>query len=105
VDLVVHHGGSGTMLGAFAAGRPQLVLPRGADQFTNADAVVSSGAGSRLLPAELTSDAVTVTAWALLAGEDVHAASRRLAEEIAAMPSPREVAGRLPDLVGAGGDQ
>jgi UDP:flavonoid glycosyltransferase YjiC (YdhE family) len=93
VDLVVHHGGSGTMLGAFAAGKPQLVVPQGADQFTNADAVVSSGAGSRLLPAELTSDAVTVTARALLADEDAHAASRRLAEEIAAMPSPREVAG------------
>jgi UDP:flavonoid glycosyltransferase YjiC (YdhE family) len=81
------------------------VLPRGADQFTNADAVVSSGAGRRLLPAELTSDAVTVTARALLSNEDVHAAARRLAREIAAMPSPREVAGRLPDLVGAGGDQ
>jgi UDP:flavonoid glycosyltransferase YjiC (YdhE family) len=105
VDLVVHHGGSGTMLGAFAAGKPQLVLPRGADQFSNADAVVSSGAGRRLLPAELTSDAVTVTARELMSNEDVHAAARRLAEEIAAMPSPREVAGRLPDLVGAGGDQ
>jgi MGT family glycosyltransferase len=105
VDLVVHHGGSGTMLGTFAAGKPQLVLPRGADQFTNADTVVSSGAGSQLLPAELTSDAVKVAAQALLTDEDVHAASRRLAEEIAAMPSPREVAGRLPELVGAGGDE
>jgi UDP:flavonoid glycosyltransferase YjiC (YdhE family) len=40
VDLVVHHGGSGTMLGAAAHGRPQLVLPLGADQFYNGDADV-----------------------------------------------------------------
>jgi UDP:flavonoid glycosyltransferase YjiC (YdhE family) len=105
VDLVVHHGGSGTMLGAFAAGKPQLVLPMGADQFSNADAVVEAGAGTCLLPAELTGEAVTVTSKALLANEDTRAAARELAEEIAAMPSPREIAGRLPRLVGARGDQ
>jgi hypothetical protein len=105
VDLVVHHGGSGTMLGAFAAGKPQLVLPQGADQFTNADAVVEAGAGARLLPAELTSEAVALAARALLADEDTLTAARRLAAEIAAMPSPREVAGRLPALVGVGGDE
>ncbi|HWM06237.1 MAG TPA: hypothetical protein VNP92_28160 [Actinophytocola sp.] len=31
VDLVVHHAGSGTMLGAFGAGLPKLVLPVPAD--------------------------------------------------------------------------
>jgi hypothetical protein len=105
VDLVVHHGGSGTMLGTFAAGKPQLVLPQGADHFTNADAVVEAGAGARVLPAELTSDAVAATARVLLTDEDARTAARRLAAEIAAMPSPREVARRLPALIGAGGDQ
>lgn len=32
-DLVVHHGGSGTVLGALAHGVPQVLLPKGADQF------------------------------------------------------------------------
>ncbi|MET0818878.1 MAG: glycosyltransferase, partial [Solirubrobacteraceae bacterium] len=36
VDVVAHHGGSGTMLGALAHGIPQLLLPHGADQFMNA---------------------------------------------------------------------
>lgn len=99
VDLVVHHGGNGTMLGAFAAGRPQLVLPQGADQFTNAQAVLDAGAGDRLLAAELSVDAVTVSAGALLADEDRRAAARRLAEEIAAMPSPADIAVRLPTLI------
>lgn len=38
-DLFVHHGGSGTTLGALSAGVPQLLLPAGADQFANAEAV------------------------------------------------------------------
>lgn len=105
VDLVVHHGGSGTMLGTLAAGKPQLVLPQGADQFTNAEAVVEAGAGARLLPAELTSEAVTVNARALLSDVDAHAAARRLAEEIAALPSPRKVASRLPRLIESAGDE
>jgi UDP:flavonoid glycosyltransferase YjiC (YdhE family) len=105
VDLVVHHGGSGTMLGTFAAGKPQLVLPQGADQFTNADAVVDAGAGARLLPTEQTSEAVTVTARDLLSNMDCRIAARRLADEIAAMPSPREIVAQLPALVDAGGDQ
>jgi hypothetical protein len=35
----------------------------------------------------------------LLADESVKAAARRVAEEIAAMPSPWEVARRLPELI------
>ncbi|MFI6099877.1 glycosyltransferase [Lentzea sp. NPDC051213] len=91
VDLVVHHGGSGTTLGALAAARPQLVVPQGADGFGNADAVVAAGAGTRLLPDELTSESVADHARALLADEAVRAAARRVAGEIAAMPSPDEV--------------
>jgi len=102
VDLVVHHGGSGTMLGTFAAGKPQLVLPQGADQFTNAEAIVEAGAGGRILPPELTSEAVTATVRTLLSDLDVRAAASRLAKEIAKMPSPREIAKQLPALIDQG---
>lgn len=97
-DLVVHHGGSGTMLGAFAAGVPQLLLPRGADQFSNAEAVTGAGAGERLLPGEVSGEAITAKAAALLADDSARAAVRSLADEIAAMPSPAEVAALLPEL-------
>ncbi|MEA5362269.1 glycosyltransferase, partial [Amycolatopsis sp., V23-08] len=50
VDLVVHHGGSGTTLGAFGAGVGQLLLPQGADQFANADAVLAAGGCAPPLP-------------------------------------------------------
>jgi UDP:flavonoid glycosyltransferase YjiC (YdhE family) len=100
VDVVVHHGGSGTTLGALAAGVPQLVLPQGADQFANAEALTAAGAALRLLPAELTVAAVARQTLTLSAtsGNDHRDAARAVAEEIARMPSPAEVARRLPEL-------
>ena len=99
-DVVVHHGGSGTTLGALAAGVPQLVLPQGADQFANAEALCAAGAALQLLPAEVTADAVCERARRLLskAGDGSHLdAARAIADEITAMPSPAQVARRLPD--------
>ena len=42
-DVVVHHGGTGTMLGAVEHGRPQVVLPQGADQHLNARRLAELG--------------------------------------------------------------
>jgi hypothetical protein len=97
-DLVVHHGGSGTTLGSLSAGVPQLILPQGADQFTNAEAVTGLGAGEQLLGAEANGDAIAIRAKHLLGDESVREVSRALAAEIAAMPSPEEVARRLPEF-------
>ncbi len=44
-SLVVCHGGSGTTLGALAAGLPMVLVPMFADQFANAQHVVDIGAG------------------------------------------------------------
>ncbi|MGW3998899.1 glycosyltransferase [Amycolatopsis sp. NPDC004772] len=98
VDLVVHHGGSGTTLGAFGAALPQLLLPQGADQFTNADAVLAAGVGDRLLGAEVTAEAVATKARHLLTDTAVRDAAQALATEVAAMPSPADVAAQLPTL-------
>ncbi|SEF29405.1 Glycosyltransferase family 28 C-terminal domain-containing protein [Amycolatopsis pretoriensis] len=92
-ELVVHHGGSGTTLSALAAGVPQLVLPQGADQFANAEALVAVGAGVRLLPGELSADAVAEQARKAYSCRE---AAQAVAAEIAAMPSPDEVARELP---------
>ncbi|GAA3856518.1 glycosyltransferase [Saccharothrix violaceirubra] len=98
-DLVVHHGGSGTTIGAFAAGRPQLVLPQGADQFANAEAVVEGGLGDQLLGDALTAEAITAAARRLLADQAVRAAASAIQGEVEAMPAPAEVARRLPEFV------
>ncbi|MEU5264277.1 glycosyltransferase [Amycolatopsis sp. NPDC021455] len=99
VDLVVHHGGSGTTLGAFGAGLPQLVLPQGADQLANARAAVEAGVAAQLTGDGFTAEAVTEQARALLADTAVRDAARALAEEVAAMPAPAEVAAALPGRV------
>ena len=91
-DVVVHHGGSGTTLGALASGVPQVVLPQGADQFANADALDAAGVAVRLLPEEVNADAVAERTHRLLPqhGNAEHRdAARVVAEEIA----PHAVAG------------
>jgi hypothetical protein len=35
-DVIVHHGGTGTLMVAFAAGVPQVIIPLGSDQFMKA---------------------------------------------------------------------
>ncbi|MFD0736025.1 glycosyltransferase [Planotetraspora mira] len=105
IDAVVHHGGSGTTLGALAVGAPQLILPQGADQFANADAISSAGAGLRLLPDEVSANAVAEHARKLLPQQGQAGygdAARAIAEEIARMPSPDEVARRLPEYAKRG---
>jgi UDP:flavonoid glycosyltransferase YjiC (YdhE family) len=84
-----------------AAGVPQLFLPQGADQLANADAVAAAGAGLQLARDEVSADAIEDRARVLLAGACGDAA-RRVAAEIARMPSPAEVAARLSEYAGRG---
>jgi UDP:flavonoid glycosyltransferase YjiC (YdhE family) len=95
VDLVVSHGGSGTMLGALANGLPHLMVPQGADQFGNAAAVIGIGAGRQILPADLTPAAVTEQAKALLSDEAARIRAYEVSQEIAGMPSAQETVERL----------
>ncbi len=99
VDLVVHHGGAGTTMGTFSAGVPQLVLPQGADQFSNAEMVTAAGLGDQVLAAEMTAEVIAVKARRLVTDEAVLGAAKAMADEVAAMPSPHDVAGRLPEYV------
>ncbi len=97
--LIVHHGGAGTTLASLGAGLPQLVLPQGADNFSNAAAIRTAGAGEQLFGADLTAEAVTTTVRKLLADESYRDAAKSVAAEIAAMPAPAEVAKLLPNYV------
>ncbi|MEV7086504.1 glycosyltransferase [Streptomyces sp. NPDC093085] len=94
IDLVVTHGGSGTMLGTLSRGLPMVVVPQGADQFLNAGAVAGARAGVAVLPPagpEAVAEAVTE----VLGRAEYRENARRAAEQIAAMPAPSEVAERL----------
>jgi len=82
---VLCHGGSGTVLGALAAGVPMVVVPLGADQPHNAQRIADTGAGLALAKP----DASTLRAAVerVLAEAAFRSNARRLAAEIAALPT------------------
>lgn len=92
---VVHHGGSGTTLQALAHGLPQVVVPQGADNFINAALVEQAGAGTAVLPGHVAPAVLRDTVRLILDDPGYASAARRVAREIAAMPSPAEVADTL----------
>ena len=90
VDAIVHHGGSGTSLGAAAHAIPQLIVPLGADHETNAAELVRTGCAIRLSPHDLDAPAVAKHVQAILSDAAIARSVRRLAAEIAALPSPAD---------------
>lgn len=100
--LVVSHAGSGTVLGAAGLGLPQVCLPQAADQFRNTEGVVRAGAGVGLHPSDVSTEAVAGAVRAVLEGESYQTCAVRLRDEMAAMPSPDQVAVRLERLVSRG---
>jgi MGT family glycosyltransferase len=94
-SLVVSHAGSGTFLAALGAELPQVCLPQAADQFFNAAACAKAGAGIALPPDAHTAEAVSDAVGKLLTEGTYRDAARRVSVEIAAMPSPTEVADKL----------
>lgn len=98
-DVVASHAGSGTALATLAHAIPQLCLPQAADQFLNAAAIGRSGAGIAIAPAEVDSAGVATAVRRLLDDPEPRDSARRVADEIAAMPSPEDVAGVIETLV------
>ena len=90
-SAVICHAGAGTALGALAHGLPLVLLPMGADQFGNAAAVETAGAGIVLDPQAATPAAIRAALIAVLADDSYRRAARRVADSIAALPSPDEV--------------
>jgi hypothetical protein len=88
--VIMSHAGAGSLLGAAAAGVPQLLNPLWADQWENADA--ASGAGVAItceLDRRSASDIATALQQLLKEAEFKDAASR-VADEIGAMPAPAD---------------
>ena len=89
--VVVSHAGSGTFLGALAAGRPQLCLPLAADQFRNSAGGSRAGAALVLPPGEVNAESVTWAMSRLLVEDSFHDSARVVSAELSQMPSPAEV--------------
>jgi UDP:flavonoid glycosyltransferase YjiC (YdhE family) len=92
---VVSHTGSGTMLGALGEGLPQVCLPMGADQFSNADQIARTGAGIVVPPDARTPQTIRAAIEEVLDNPSYAAGARVLQADIAAMPSANEVLTRV----------
>ena len=89
-DLVICHGGAGSVLDALSAGLPLLIVPQAADQFYNATRVAAAGVGRSMPHAALTAASVSHEIDLLLQDARYRDAAGAIAAEIAAMPSARE---------------
>jgi MGT family glycosyltransferase len=93
--VFVSHAGSGATLGALRAGIPMLAIPQGADQFLNAERVVETGVGLRLMPDEVEPGAVRDAVQTLLDDDRYPDAVRVHQASMESMPTPDEVARML----------
>jgi UDP:flavonoid glycosyltransferase YjiC (YdhE family) len=100
-DVVVCHGGSGTVFGALAAGVPLVVVPLFADQSENARRTTAAGAG-RTVDADAATigpdDAPRIAEAidTVLATPSYRARAKQIAADMAATPAPDDV---LDDLL------
>jgi UDP:flavonoid glycosyltransferase YjiC (YdhE family) len=92
---IVHHGGAGTCLAALAAGVPQVILPQAADQFLNADSLVTRGCAVRSTD---NPDELRMAVRAVLSGA-LNGPVVQVRREIAQMPPPPTVAEALVTLL------
>jgi UDP:flavonoid glycosyltransferase YjiC (YdhE family) len=98
---VVSHTGSGSMLGALAEGLPQVCLPMGADQFSNAAQIARTGAGIVVPPDARTPQTIRAAIDQVLADPAYAAGARVLQADIAAMPSAADVVNAIAGLAAA----
>ena len=101
-DLVVCHGGAGSVLDALSAGLPLLIAPQAADHFYNAARVVAAGAGRSMPHGDVTAASVSREIDLLLEDARYREAAAAIAAEIAAMPSATDAVATLTALTGGG---
>jgi hypothetical protein len=95
VDVVLTHGGAGTVLGTLAEGIPMVVVPQGADQPIHAERVAAAGAGIAIPQGDAAPEAVAETVRKVLAAPTYRGLAEKIAEQIAGYDSPADVAEQL----------
>jgi UDP:flavonoid glycosyltransferase YjiC (YdhE family) len=93
-DLVISHGGAGTLLTAASYGLPQLLIPRLPDHVRHAARLAQAGAGAVLSP-DADDAVIRDQAAAMLATSGYRTAAGRLRQEMHEQPPPAEL---VPDL-------
>ncbi len=87
-DLVVSHGGSGSVFGALAHGLPSVLIPIGADQPLNTRRCLDLGVGRVLDAVEVTPESVRAAASMVLEDSAYRQNAQHVRDEIAGLPEP-----------------
>ena len=90
-DLVINHGGSGSVVGALAHGLPMVVIPMGADQSLNAARCEQLGVGVALDAVDATPETIGGAVADVLQEPSHREAAEALRDEIASLPGPETV--------------
>jgi UDP:flavonoid glycosyltransferase YjiC (YdhE family) len=97
-DVVLTHGGSGTVMAALAHGLPLVVVPISADQPENASRCAALGVGSVVAPRDLTPETVRDAVRTVLADPIYRRNAERLRDEIRSLPGPDQAVAMLEQL-------
>ena len=97
-DIVVSHGGSGSVMGALTHGVPMVLIPMGADQPLNAARCADLGVAVVLDPITATPDIVRESVIIVLTAESYRQAAEALSDEMAALPGPDQAVRLLEQL-------
>lgn len=97
-DLVITHGGSGSVMGALAHGVPLGLIPLNADQPLNAERSVALGVGRVIGGEDITPEAARDAVAEMLANPAYRRNAERLRAEIATLPGPERALELLEQL-------
>jgi MGT family glycosyltransferase len=97
-DLVVTHGGSGTVIGAFVHGLPLVVVPMSNDQSGNAVRCAALGVGHVVPWATMTAATARAAVLRVLRDPSYRRNAEQLRTEIGTMPAPAHAVALLERL-------
>ncbi|MEL7435314.1 MAG: nucleotide disphospho-sugar-binding domain-containing protein, partial [Chloroflexota bacterium] len=97
-DLVISHGGSGTVIATLAHGLPMILMPMGADQINNASRCQSLGFGEVLNVVTMTSSDIAETVNRVLADTNYRKVAEGLKAEMDKLPPPTHAVSLLERL-------
>jgi MGT family glycosyltransferase len=97
-QLVISHGGSGSILGALAYGIPLLMLPIGADQIANARQCAAMGVGEMFDPNALEPSSLRAAVSQVLTGGKYRSAAEAVRKEICGLPKPEHALRKVLEL-------
>jgi UDP:flavonoid glycosyltransferase YjiC (YdhE family) len=97
-DLVLTHGGFGTITGCLAAGVPMVVIPVQGDQLRNARRCADLGVGRVVGPDERTPEVIRAAVRAVLAEPSYRRNAGELQDDLAALPGMEHAVALLEQL-------